>query len=109
MGRCTRNATDFAIIVWLGQSLVNSATSSRLLQSFPPELAAEITWGVQQSELAAKAGHGLVNMMLGLIADPKYRKAPEPHIASIQPKQAAPLLKAYEKVGIDEVRYAAGM
>src|SRR5260370_2421098 len=50
MGRCTRNATDFAIIVWLGQSLVNSATSSRLLQSFPPELAAEITWGVQQSE-----------------------------------------------------------
>jgi len=31
MGRCTRNATDFAIIVWLGQSLVNAAASPSLL------------------------------------------------------------------------------
>ncbi len=109
MGRCTRNATDFAVIVWLGQSLVNSATSSSLLQSFPPELAAEITWGVQQSELAAKGPKDLVSMVLGLIADAAYRKAADADIASIQAKQAAPILKDYEEVGIDEVRYAGAM
>ncbi len=109
MGRCTRNATDFAVIVWLGQSLVNSATSSSLLQSFPPELAAEITWGVQQSELAAKAPQDLVNMMLGLIADAAYRKTADGDIASIQAKHTAAVPKDYEEVGLDEVRYASAM
>ncbi|HET8889658.1 MAG TPA: DEAD/DEAH box helicase family protein, partial [Candidatus Angelobacter sp.] len=47
MGRCTRNATDFAIIFWLGQSLVNSATSGVLINALPTELAAEIRWGVE--------------------------------------------------------------
>lgn len=109
MGRCTRNATDFAVIVWLGQSLVNSATSSSLLQSFPPELAAEITWGVQQSELAAKGPKDLVSMMLGLIAEAAYRKTADADIASIQAKQTTGVSKDYEEVGIDEVRYAGAM
>jgi hypothetical protein len=109
MGRCTRNATDFAIIIWLGQSLVNSATSSALLQGFPSELAAEIRWGVQQSELAAKNPKGLSSMMLGLITDPAYRKTADADIASIQAKQSARPLKDYEEVGIDEVRYAQAM
>jgi hypothetical protein len=109
MGRCTRNATDFAVIVWLGQSLVNSATSSTLLQGLPSELAAEIRWGVQQSELAAKQPKDLSSMMLGLIADSEYRKAADTDIASIQAKQSAPALKDYEEIGADEVRYAQGM
>jgi hypothetical protein len=109
MGRCTRNATDFAIIVWLGQSLVNSATSSSLIQSFPPELAAEIRWGVQQSELAAKQPTDLVDMMLALIVEAAYRKTADADIASIQAKQPAPSLKDYEEVGTQEVRYARAM
>jgi hypothetical protein len=109
MGRCTRNATDFAIILWLGQSLVNSATSSTLLQTFPSELAAEIRWGVQQSELAAKDPKGLTDMMLGLIADPAYRKAADADIASIQARQSSPGHKDYEEIGVDEVRYAQAM
>src|SRR5262249_45349480 len=98
MGRCTRNATDFAIILWLGQSLVNSATSSALLEGFPSELAAEIRWGVQQSELAAKNPKDLSGMMLGLISDPAYRKAADADIASIQAKKSASSLKDYEEV-----------
>jgi hypothetical protein len=27
MGRCTRSATDFAVVLWLGQSLVDIASS----------------------------------------------------------------------------------
>jgi Type III restriction enzyme, res subunit/Helicase C-terminal domain len=106
MGRCTRNATDFAIIIWLGQSLVDSATSSSLLQTFPPELAAEISWGVQQSKLAAKGPKDFVGMLLGLIGDADYRKAADADIASLQSKQQPPNPKDYEEVGMDEVRYA---
>lgn len=109
MGRCTRNATDFAIIICLGQSLVNSATSSPLLKSFPAELAAEISWGVQQSELASKDPGGLVSMILELIADVKYRQAADAEIQGIQGKQPEPVLKDYEEAGLDEVRYANAM
>ncbi len=109
MGRCTRNATDFAVIVWLGQSLVNSATSPTLLKSFPAELAAEINWGVQQSGLASTEPAALVNMILGLIADPAYRKAADAAIEGIQARQPEPTLKDYEEAGPDEVRYATAM
>jgi hypothetical protein len=109
MGRCTGNATDFAVIVWLGQSLVNSSTSTSLLESLPPELATEIMWGVQQSELAATAPSGLVDMMLSLIAYAEYRKTADADIESIQAKQTAAVPKDYEEVGVDEVRYAGAM
>ena len=106
MGRCTRNATDFAVIMWMGQSLVNAATSPAVLGGLPPELAAEITWGVEQSELAPGE---LVNMILGLIADPEYRKAADAEIQGIQAKQPQLQPKDYEEAGRDEVRYAKEM
>ncbi len=109
MGRCTRNATDFAIIVWLGQSLVNAATSSGLMKGFPPELAAEIRWGVEQSDLAAKAPDQLIAMMLELMNDGKYRKEADEAIAGIQAKRDEGQPKDYEEAGGDEVRYAKAM
>ncbi|MGO9862191.1 MAG: DEAD/DEAH box helicase [Terriglobales bacterium] len=109
MGRCTRNATDFAIIVWLGQSLVNAATSSALMKGFPPELAAEINWGVEQSELAAKTPDQLISMMLALIGDAKYRKEADAAIGAIQAKHKEEQPKDYEEAGKDEVRYAKAM
>lgn len=109
MGRCTRNATDFAIIIWLGQSLVNAAASPSMVSGFPPELAAELTWGVQQSELVARDREALVAMMAGLISDSDYRKAADTSIAEIQTntQQADP--KDYEEAGAYEVRYARAM
>ena len=38
MGRCTRSATDFAIIFWIGQTLVDAATSSNLLDAISMKL-----------------------------------------------------------------------
>lgn len=103
------NATDFAIIIWLGQSLVNAAASPSLLRGFPPELAAELTWGVQQSELAATNGEELVAMMAGLIADPDYRKSADASIADIQTQTPEAQSEDYEEAGEDEVRYARAM
>jgi hypothetical protein len=109
MGRCTRNATDFAVIVWLGQSLVNAATSSPLLAGLPPELRAEVMWGVEQSQLAAKSPEKLVSMIVGLIEDTEYRKAADGDIEGIQAKQSETEPKDYEEAGRDEVRYSKAM
>lgn len=109
MGRCTRNATDFAVIVWLGQSLVNAATSSSLLSGFPVELANEIAWGVQQSELAAKKPEELVEMMLGLILDPEYRKGADDTLENVEGARAEMQPRDYEATGSDEVRFAKAM
>lgn len=104
----TWNATDFAIIFWLGQSLVNSATSGALINALPPELAAEIKWGVEQSELAVSNQQEFVDMLLTLMEDKDYRAEADQAIQSIQAKQD---LKAtdYEDAGADEVRYARAM
>jgi hypothetical protein len=109
MGRCTRNATDFAVIVWLGQSLVNAATSSSLLAGLPPELQAEAMWGVQQSQLAAKGPEALASMIVGLIEDPEYRKAADGDIEGMQAKQTEAGPRDYEEAGGEEVRYSKAM
>jgi hypothetical protein len=106
MGRCTRSATDFSVIIWLGQSLVDRATSRNLLAGLPPELAAEITWGVDQSQIAAKKPNSLTTMMLGLINDPDYRKGADEALADMAPQKTEELPAAYETAGLDEVRFA---
>jgi Helicase C-terminal domain/Type III restriction enzyme, res subunit len=108
MGRCTRNATDFAVIIWLGQSLVNSATSSALTNGLPPELAAEIAWGVQQSELATSNQQEFVDMLLSLMEDKEYRSEADKAIQSIQAKQSLKV-KDYDDAGADEVFYTRAL
>ena len=109
MGRCTRSATDFAVIVWLGQSLVNAATSEAVLSGMPPELAAEIVWGVKQSTSATKHGDELVDMIAGLLDDADYRESADADIASIQARGPEEEPPQYEQFGIDEVRFARAM
>lgn len=109
MGRCTRNATDFAVIVWLGQSLVNAASTASFLNGLPPELSAEVRWGVSQSELAAKNADELISMILALIDDPEYRKQADADIAGLEKKPKEGMLPDFEEAGEDEVRYAKAM
>ena len=106
MGRCTRSATDFAVIVWLGQSLVDLATSKSLLAGLPAELATEMAWGIEQSQIAAKKPTSLTSMMLGLINDPEYRKAADDAITEMVPQKQEQLPSSYESAGLDEVRFA---
>jgi hypothetical protein len=109
MGRCTRNATDFAVIIWLGQSLVNAATSPSLLGGFPPELSAEVNWGVRQSETAAKKPGSLVQMILGLILDSEYRKGADEALEEVPASPAETSPKDFEAAGREEVRFAKAM
>ncbi|HXJ39634.1 MAG TPA: DEAD/DEAH box helicase family protein, partial [Bryobacteraceae bacterium] len=109
MGRCTRSATDFAVIIWLGQSLVDLATSNVLLEGLPPELKAEISWGVTQSEAAAKNPGELVQMMLGLIHDPEYRKGADDSLRQISAQKTAAPASAFDTAGQNEVRFAKAL
>ncbi len=54
MGRCTRSATDFAVVLWLGQSLVDIASSKSALREMPAELQRELKWGIDQVKGTSK-------------------------------------------------------
>ena len=54
MGRCTRDATDFAVIILLGQTLVNNITTPSIVEHYPGEIQREINWGIDQTEVARK-------------------------------------------------------
>ncbi len=73
MGRCTRSATDYAVIVLLGQSLMNAVTIPELMDMFPVALRAEIAWGKQHSQIARDNPDELIGMIEGLISDKDYR------------------------------------
>jgi hypothetical protein len=108
MGRCTRNATDFAVIFWLGQSLIDAANDQNLLGAMPPELAAEINWGVEQSEFARNPQE-LVGMILALIEDGDYRKEADQAIETIQSRRLEAAPKDYDEAGQREVDFGAAM
>ena len=109
MGRCTRDATDFAVIIWLGQSLVNASVSEVLIAGMPAELAAEIRWGLKQVE-AAKSPSEVADMIRWLLVDADYRESADASIG--EATGAGPVekqLEDYEQVGADEVYFARAM
>ena len=74
MGRCTRDATDFAVIFLLGQSLVDSVTPPIQARKLPGEIQRELSWGMEQGEGAREDLGVLTDMVVGLLTDEGYRK-----------------------------------
>lgn len=83
MGRCTRDATDFAVILLLGQSLVDSVTLPILAQKLPGEIQRELSWGMEQGETAREGFSVLTEMIIGLLTDEDYRKEANENIAEL--------------------------
>jgi len=73
LGRCTRNSTDYSVVFWLGQSLVNTAANTTLLKGLPKEVGLELRWGVAQSRRSADNPESVVKMAQGLLEDESYR------------------------------------
>ncbi len=109
MGRCTRNATDYSLIFLMGQALADSSTSQSFIDEFPPELAKEIAWGLQQSELAANRPADFIAMANGLLTDAAYRYGADQMIAETQVAQAAPKASLYDNSATDEVIFSREM
>lgn len=49
VGRCTRNASDYAVVCILGNSILNEITSARIQSTYHPEMRAEIKFGIDNS------------------------------------------------------------
>lgn len=83
MGRCTRDATDFAVIILYGQSLVDSITPPAMSQKLPGEIQRELLWGMEQGEVARDDTGALSEMIIGLLTDEEYRKSANESIAEL--------------------------
>src|SRR5579871_6002709 len=107
MGRCTRSATDFAVVLWLGQSLVDIASSKSAISHMPVELQRELAWGIEQVKESSDMSQTLVEMASGLIGERDYRKLANDAIA--EALAVAPKLDDDDKAGIEEVKFSIAM
>ena len=107
MGRCTRSATDFAVVLWLGQSLVDIASSKSAISHMPVELQRELAWGIEQVKESSDLSETLVEMALGLIGERGYRKSANDAIA--EAPAVAPKPDDDDKAGIEEVKFSIAM
>ncbi|WP_123102156.1 DEAD/DEAH box helicase [Acidithiobacillus sulfuriphilus] len=109
MGRCTRDATDFAVIILLGQSLVDSITPPAFSKTLPGEIQRELSWGMEQGEVAREESDALTGMIVGLLTDEEYRKNANESIAELDiPNQISDEL-GDEDSGKAEVLYLRSM
>lgn len=74
MGRCTRDATDYAVIFLMGQTLVDSVTTQSMLSLFPGEIQREIAWGTEQGKATGDDLAAISKMARGLLEDNNYRR-----------------------------------
>lgn len=107
MGRCTRSATDFAVVLWLGQSLVDIASSKSAISQMPVELQRELGWGIVQVMESSDLSQTLVEMASGLIGERNYRKLANDAIA--EATAVAPKSDDDDKAGIEEVKFSIAM
>lgn len=109
MGRCTRDATDFAVIILLGQSLLDSITPPAFSKTLPGEIQRELAWGLEQGEVAREDSDALTQMVVGLLTDEEYRKNANESIAELDiPDQISDEL-GDEDSGKAEVLYLRAM
>lgn len=105
MGRCTRDATDFAVIILLGQSLIDCMTLPVFSKTLPGEIQRELSWGIEQGEIARENPDALTGMAVGLLTDEEYRKSANENIAEMDiPDQTTDEL-GDEESGKSEVLY----
>jgi hypothetical protein len=109
LGRCTRNSTDYSVVFWLGQSLVNLAANTTVLRGLPNEVGTEIRWGVAQSGLAGANPELVANMALSLLEDESYRQEANQSLTDYEAGdgEGPPLLSADDV--LNEVRFSRAM
>jgi hypothetical protein len=109
MGRCTRDATDYAVIILLGQSLMDSVTTRALTQGLPGEIQRELTWGIEQSELVKKNKNAISEMVLGLLTDSSYRKEANESLEEVEVQKPKVDSASYEESGKLEVQFSKAL
>jgi len=109
MGRCTRDATDFAVIVLLGQSLIDGITLPIFATKLPGEIQRELSWGMEQGEVARENSTALTEMIIGLLTDEEYRRNANESIAEMDTPDQEPDEFGDDATGKSEVLYLRAM
>lgn len=79
VGRCTRNASDYSVVCVLGSSIQNEIVTPEIQRTYPPELRAEIAFGVDNSKDLENIDSILENVRFFLSRSPEWAET-EPDI-----------------------------
>ena len=109
MGRCTRDATDFAVIILLGQSIIDSLTNKTVVRGLPEEIQRELVWGLEQSQTGADDLASLVEMIIGLLDDSQYRKEANESLGDVVVPDAVEEPESFEQGAKGEVKYSRAL
>lgn len=106
MGRCTRDATDYAVIFLMGRSLIDSVTSSSMMKLLPGEIQREIRWGQEQGQSSKEDARSIEKMAIGLLEDSQYRKDANESIEELDTPNETGEALSKEQFGSMEVEFS---
>lgn len=109
IGRCTRNSTDFAIVILLGQTIVNSFTTPTLIYGFPEEIQKEWEWGKEQGKIGSDDLNQFEEMLHGLLEDSEYRAEANEIIEDLEHQQNTSFEDSYNELGKLEVKFSQAL
>jgi len=109
MGRCTRDATDFAVIIMIGQSLINSITTPVVIQGLPGEIQRELNWGITQGDVANEDIEAFTQMILGILNDSNYRKEANESIEEAECPETITDTLTYDESAKHEVNFSKAL
>ncbi len=106
MGRCTRDATDFAVIFLMGSTLIDSVTSPNMQSLLPGEMQRELQWGIEQGESSKENLEAIAQIATGLLSDRTYRREANENVSEMQvPSERVDVL-GKDDFGLLEVDYS---
>lgn len=111
MGRCTRNSTDYATVLLAGDRLFDFCSKSETRRGLHPEIQAEMTLGLDNSEDQESAKDFLELIELFLARGKEWEVA-ESEIARLRDllqKKASPSTEVLAAVVASEIEYVKGL
>jgi hypothetical protein len=109
LGRCTRDATDWAVVLLLGQSMVDAVCNPVVVDGLPGEIQREIHWGRTQGAIGRDDPEALIQMILGVMNDPAYRSEANESMEEVETGTPEGEPKTYRESARHEVAYSSAL
>lgn len=111
LGRCTRGDTDYSVVFWLRQALVDRSLSPAFLDALPVDVRAELVWGRIQSEGATDTSE-FTSLVRDLLQDQATRAEASQLVRDDAAMMSPPVLPGSEQLASvvkDELKYSSAM
>ncbi len=106
-GRCTRNATDYAVVLLVGSKLLDFMTQTTVQALLHPELRAEVKFGLENSDGFEESGD-LINLNDMFLEQGEEWQQAEDNIRDLRSEskvEKPEYMKQLESVASHEVRF----